>query len=157
MSYTMRAAHEGDTYQVYALLNREDVFMWSSTGSPRTWDIHEIWFNRYDNENNLLFLLECDGVVMGEVHYDRGESGGIVGANAHISLQPEVRGRGIGHWMLESTIPKAYNIQGVSFLLAIIRPLNQRSIDCFTSCGFEYHSTNVYNGCEMARYIHGGN
>jgi GNAT superfamily N-acetyltransferase len=151
VSYTIRAAYRGDTYQVYALLNREDVCMWNTKGSPVTWEMHEAWFDRYFTDNGLLFLLDCDGAVGGEVHYDRGEENGVVGASAHIALQPEARGRGIGRWLLKSTMPHAYDKYGALFLLAIIRPLNKKSIDCFTSCGFKYHSTKG-----MARYVHGG-
>ena len=155
MSYIIRPAHTEDTYRVYAMMNRADVCMWTTCGQPRTWDIHEAWFDRYvDNKRGLMFLLEKDGDVVGEVHYDPCTVDGVTAANSHIALQPALRGQGIGRWLLESTIPCAYDIKGVGFLMAPIRPSNHKSIKCFSSCGFEYHSTTGGVGSEMCCYVH---
>jgi len=157
MSYVVRPAYLEDTYHVYALMNREDVCMWSTDSMPKTWDMHEAWFDRYvGNKLGLMFLLEHDGVVKGEVHYDPCETDGKIGAGSHIALQPEMRGQGIGRWLLESTIPCAYDVKGVKFLLATIRPKNVDSVECFSSCGFEYLSTKGNGDNAMACYIHEG-
>ena len=148
MNYQIRPVERGDTYHIYALMNREDVCMWTSLSAPVTWDRHEVWFDRYvDSKLGVMFVLEYDGKVVGEVHCDPCETNGIRGASIHVALQPEARSKGIARWMLKRTMPIAHELQNVTCLLATIRPENKKSIRCFSSLGFRYHSAQGELNC----------
>jgi RimJ/RimL family protein N-acetyltransferase len=111
---------------------------------PIAWEDHERWFQaRLANAGSVIWILQVDGVAVGQVRYERID----VGAEAHVSVAPEARGRGLGVQLLRLTTDSACTLFSADVLVAHVLPGNEASRHAFVNAGYR----------QVASVLHGAN
>jgi folate-dependent phosphoribosylglycinamide formyltransferase PurN/RimJ/RimL family protein N-acetyltransferase len=92
---------------------------------------HKIWFKDYlENKNNLCYILENKGRVLGYCRFDAKEGQRMIS----IAIEPKFHGQGLGNYLLSNSIKKLRNREN---LMANIRRDNKISLHLFQKNNFK--------------------
>lgn len=115
------------------------------------WEDHVRWFEqaRSDPESGF-YVVEIDGVVAGQVRFNREGESTIVS----ISVGSSFRGRGIGDILYRDALTEYRRRCPVTKVEAKIRKGNVQSIAFFNKLGFIYARDEIVNDIESVVLVH---
>jgi RimJ/RimL family protein N-acetyltransferase len=110
---------------------------------------HEAWFAaRLGDTGGAMWLLESDGVPVGQVRYETEGEDAVV----DVSVRAESRGRGYATDLLQLMAVQACGQLGVRRLVAHIFVDNLASIRTFHRAGFYEVGTEEHHGRRVVRF-----
>ncbi len=127
---SLRRARPSDAQAYFGWLNDPAVRAAAFDSAPVPWDVHEAWFSkRLADPSSLMFVLEAQGLPVGQVRFDLADGEGYV----DYALDPLVRGRGWAAHLLEAGIRAA---DAATRFRAEVKPANPASLAAFRGLGF---------------------
>lgn len=138
----LRKAQAKDIRDVWQIANDPTVRSASFISEPIPWENHRQWYlNKIDNNEVLFLVLEIDGVAKGQIRYEKDNGSAWV----NFSIHKNVRGKGLGAIMLETSIQNACSKLHVTKISAAVKHENLASIRCFTKLSFKMQNGHVKN------------
>ncbi len=136
----VRKATLEDSEHLFAWRNHPTVRAMFLDGEEVPWKSHLRWLRRtLADPDRLLLIGEWRGAPVGQIRFDiRGEE-----AQASVTIDPELRRRGLGSRLIESGVRWLCSRHEVSTILAAIKPDNDASKKAFSRCGFVRRDTAV--------------
>jgi len=138
----MRSATESDRELLFGWANDPEVRRSAIKQDPILWSDHVAWFtNRIHNPKTFMYILEADGLAVGQVRLEftvELELGGRV-AVLDYSLDEVVRGRGWAGPMICSAV-QALRKHMNTPVVADVRTGNVASLRTLTQIGFIHHT-----------------
>lgn len=133
----LRLATEQDVSVLLEMMddfNRSEVISWTPA-------VTEVALRKLLREPELgqAVVLEAEGRVQGYAVVTYGYDLEFAGRDAYLTefyLRPEVRGRGLGKWMLARVEERAREA-GVQALHLMVRPENRAALTLYQRAGFE--------------------
>lgn len=130
---SVRRALPEDAQRLFDWRNDPVTRAMSRTVDPVAWDAHEMWFaETLKDPNRVLFIGLDHGAEFGMVRFDLT---GPRHAEISINLDAQARGRRLATALLRAAI-RAFRIDHVTDITALIRPGNAASIRAFEAAGF---------------------
>ncbi len=138
---TLRPAEPGDADRLLAWRNDPATRAASFSDDPVAPADHRAWLSRKLADPAVrLWIAEAGAQPIGTVRAERDAPGG---AELHIAMAPEARGRGLATPVLEAAAAAAGSQLGVRRLLARILPGNVASTRAFRRAGFSGEDTRL--------------
>ena len=133
----MRLAGPDDEQLLFDWANDPGVRDMARNDSPICWNEHRDWFAaKLADDSCKIWIAETEGKPIGQIRLDReGDR-----AEVDISVDPSVRGHGIGTKML--TMPVIAAWPGVRRIQAAVRRGNDASATAFCKAGFEVRASD---------------
>ena len=132
----MRPAQATDCGLYFRWVNDPQVRAQAIASGPVKWVDHKTWFrNKLTNDSSHLFVLEAGDLPVGQIRFDRNESGVTI----DYSLDEIVRGRGWGTRLVELGMHQLPFRKQTTFL-AEVKVGNRASRRVFARLGFEQSS-----------------
>lgn len=150
---TLRDAEERDLGLVWAWANDPLTRAGSLSSAPIPYADHHAWFTRRLASRAAgglapgagMWVVERGGEPVGFARLDGGEGGALV-VSVHVS--PSARGQGVAQEALVALMERARSV-GVGLLVALVHPLNVRSVGLFEGGGFVWEGSEG----EARRYV----
>jgi len=130
----IRKAECRDIGFLYDLRNEQSVREASWNSNVVDCDTHFMWFDSVlKNPNRTLYILDVDGVPVGQVRYDTDEDN----AEVSISIASKFHGKGYATEGLKKSVEAFFlKTPEVKTIFAHIKPSNLASIKAFTKAGY---------------------
>lgn len=154
MDINVRPAVNGDIFRLvslYGTLESEQVVrkpIWAMTdGLDERFDLS--LFHAIENPESFVFVGEIEGVIVGflwattERMLERA-GGAMMGRIRLIYTEPEARGVGVGHEMLESALTE-FRTRGISHFDAPVGPGQREAKNFFEGHGFAARSIIMHS------------
>ena len=109
------------------------------------WEEHLAWFSRMmEDPDRVQLILMCNEQPAGQLRLDRSkDESGHVSAEISYAVSPELRGCGLGFWIIRLAEEKVKEIfPDVQTLTAEVLRENTASERIFTACGFSVADKN---------------
>lgn len=147
----LRRTNAADADLLFAWANDPDTRAASLRTAAIPRKTHLAWLARRLAEPGTgLWIGEEAGAPVGQVRCDTERPGeGIVS----IAVAPEVRGRGIGSWLLAAGVAAARSELGIGRLVAFIRPENAASVALFRGAGFASAGQTERDGVPVLVFV----
>lgn len=133
--FALRPAVAEDCALVYQWANDPETRAVSFCRAPIAWEEHCQWFAERLVDPNHVFLIAVDGEgqPLGQVRF------AVVDQEAVISvgLAQNCRGAGVGPRLIRQASSQVKAAQGLTRILAHIRPENRNSLEAFIRAGFQ--------------------
>ena len=132
----LRDVHTEDAGLLWLWANDTTVRSQAIATDPIPWRDHRAWFDRcVTSEHTLIFVLEDDGVPIGQIRFDIGDRK----ATISYSLDAAVRGRGLAKELVRMGVTELSqrHSERVDQLIAVVRGSNEVSLRVFRGLGFE--------------------
>lgn len=132
--------------------NREWLRPWEATNpyGPSSFDIKSQargLLKQMDNDEGLPFVIEYDGIVVGQLNVANILWGSVSSAVIGYWLAPEVAGRQVAPTAVALVMDYLFNVVGLHRIEIDIRPENEASIRVVEKLGLRYEGLKE-------RYIH---
>lgn len=132
--------------------NREWLSPWEATDPQGTlyFDIRGMvrgLLRQLDNETGLPFVIEVNGIVVGQLNVSNIVYGSVCSAMIGYWVIPEVAGRGVATTAVALVTDYLFNFYGIHRVEIAIRPENTASLRIVEKLGFRYEG-------RKERYIH---
>lgn len=149
---SVRPVEPGDSELIWRWRNDPVVRQHSLTSAPVSWSDHAAWFARTTaSPDVVIYVLDEPGVgPVAQVRYTRESESR---AEVHVSVAPQMRGRGHGKSLLLQTAPLACAKLDVSEIEAHVVKSNPASVQLFLSTGYEPAGEVVKGGRECLRFL----
>lgn len=143
----IRRAVQSDVEFLYNLRNEPEVRAASWSSRTIECDAHVIWFDALmDDPMRELYILEDNGVQVGQIRYDTKEGGT---AEVNISISSQYYGKGYAsEGLFESAKTYFANNPLVKTIFAHIKPDNAGSLKAFNKSGYAQKGLVNYQGHE---------
>lgn len=129
----LRSARLEDRYSVWVWANDPGSRAASraGAGAPISWATHVAWWaSRVPSANALVLMAETpDGQPVGVIRFDTETS--WLEARLSYTVAPEVRGQGVGAWLVEAGLQELHRRRPDVVVLAEVREANQASLAVF--------------------------
>lgn len=146
----MRSANESDRELLFGWANDPEARRSAIQQDPIPWSDHVTWFtNRIRDPKTFLYMLEADGLAVGQVRLElttRFELWGEVAVLDYF-LDEVVRGRGWACPMICSAVQALRKRVNVP-VVADVRTGNVASLKTLTQVGFTHHTNDPQPGIE---------
>jgi methionyl-tRNA formyltransferase len=130
----LRPAVEADAELLWRWVNDAAVRAASFRQERIGWEEHRAWFTaRLESPRCRIYVAECDGVPVAQVRFDLDESGE---AEIDVSVEPAIRGRGIGHAAVPGACVRLFAETGARSVVARVKPENEASLRMFARAAF---------------------
>lgn len=133
---SVRPVGRDDAGILWHIANDAEVRQQAVDSAPIPWDSHLDWFEkRLADENCDIYLLESDGVPVGQIRFDIEKAT----ATVDYALLAGVRGRGLGRELIErgTDLLRARRGGQVRTVQAWVRPENAASLRVFQRASFD--------------------
>ena len=131
----LRFATTDDCRMVFEWRNQEEVYRYSFSPEPVTWEEHRIWFaGSLQNPFCDLLIAEYDGVPCGVIRFDLTDDSSQ--AEVSVYLATNFQGRGLGMQLLKAAEVWLHANRCITRLLAKVREENIASRKMFQRSGF---------------------
>jgi RimJ/RimL family protein N-acetyltransferase len=131
---TLRAATIDDAPRILAWRNEPTTVRFSGTRSPISDADHLAWLSRrLSDPDTRIWIADVEGVEVGQVRLERHGDG----AEVHIAVAPEARGRGYGRTIIRAVQLRTSELEGIVRLVGRVHVANAASMRLFAHCGFE--------------------
>lgn len=132
--FALRPAIAGDCALVYQWANDLEIRAVSFCRAPIAWEEHCQWFAERLGNPAHVFLIAVDGEgqPLGQVRFAVADHTAVIS----VSLAKKFRGAGLGARLIRQASRQVMAAQGVTKILAHIRPENRNSIQAFVKAGF---------------------
>jgi RimJ/RimL family protein N-acetyltransferase len=130
----LRPAVSGDARLVFEWRNLPYIVARASSQRAVDWQEHLLWFEEtIRSEDRLMFLVERDGLAIGQVRFDRrGDEHCLISAY----LLPEWTGKGYGIEAIRAGCAEAFRRWKVEEVGACVRLDNPAAHSAFLKAGF---------------------
>ncbi len=132
---SLREISVDDAKLVFSWRNDPEIVSLGTTNKTVDWEDHIKWItNSINNSNRRIYLIQLDGVLAGQIRFDRQENNSAV---ISVYLTREFRGKGFGNKAISlgsDLIFKDWN--NLNQIIAHIRSDNIGSIQSFEKAGF---------------------
>lgn len=153
-SVHLRILRMKDAKQLEKLIlgNREWLRPWEATNpyGPSSFDIKAQargLLKQMDNDEGLPFVIEYDGIVVGQLNVANILWGSVSSAVIGYWLAPEVAGRSVAPTAVALVMDYLFNVVGLHRIEIDIRPENKSSLRVVEKLGLRYEGLKE-------RYIH---
>lgn len=147
----LRSARVEDCRRVFEWASDPETRAASFHPAPIPWGDHERWYAAsLSDAARRLLIAEAGGIAVGLVRLDRMEEDETA-AEIGINVAPEHRGRGLAAPMLLAARGEARAL-GFAWVVARIRPGNERSLRAFERAGFAFVGAERVAGAEARRF-----
>lgn len=132
--FVLRPAVAEDCPLVYQWANDPETRAVSFSRAPIAWDEHCRWFAERLSDPAHIFLIAVNGVgkPLGQVRFAVTDREAVIS----VSLDKNLRGAGLGVRLIRQASRQVMTTQGLTRILAHIRPKNRHSIQAFAKAGF---------------------
>jgi UDP-2,4-diacetamido-2,4,6-trideoxy-beta-L-altropyranose hydrolase len=131
-SVTIREVTRGDREILYDWANDSVARENSLSQTAIDWSTHVLWFEEVVlGKRSHLFLLELDGLPVGQIRFDRGEDHWRLS----YSVDRDFRGRGLGKSLVELGL-RSLPTESASRVRAEVKRMNRASMTIFPLFGF---------------------
>jgi UDP-2,4-diacetamido-2,4,6-trideoxy-beta-L-altropyranose hydrolase len=132
---TLRLARPDDSADLLAWRNDASTRRMFFQPDPVDEESHRVWYaNSLRRDDRILVIGEVSDGKAGIVRFDRTEGSEW---EVSITVNPQMRGRGLGARLLSAAIAERRNEMGNPDLIARIKPENAASQRIFEKAGFE--------------------
>ncbi len=146
---TLRRANSKDVLTYFKWANDTDVRKNSVSTEPILFADHKSWFDRkLKNENAVLYILEKNGIPLGQVRLDRTNTT----AEIDYSIAKKYRGKGYGEIILKKSIQDYYLNYPNDLITAKAKVSNMASNRVFEKLGFKRRGSSVAKGIRYSSY-----
>jgi ribosomal protein S18 acetylase RimI-like enzyme len=138
--YIIRQIKREDSKRLWEIRNHPKARENSNNPEEIPFVKHDAWFeNKYfKNSDNICFVLEAEGKVIGYCRFDQDENSRYI---ISIALDYDYQGKGLGQLLLEETLKK---IPENKIVLATVKKGNPASLKLFQK-NFELDSEDEAN------------
>jgi UDP-2,4-diacetamido-2,4,6-trideoxy-beta-L-altropyranose hydrolase len=149
----LRKAREDDCKRIWEWANEEDVRKWSFNSRAIPWQDHQKWFDRKLNDANCFHFIATDlsGNAVGQIRFDISDDI----AEAHITVDRDIRGRGAGSHLLRAGVDKLCDHVTLKCIRGHVLPENIASIRAFKNAGFHEKGIVTDHGVKCLRFEFG--
>jgi UDP-2,4-diacetamido-2,4,6-trideoxy-beta-L-altropyranose hydrolase len=146
----LRKVREDDCKLLWGWANDKEVRKWSFSSHPITWRDHQKWFAGKLNDKNCFHFIAADkaGNAVGQIRFEVTDNI----AEAHITIDRDMRGSGIGSHLLRIAVEELRDLSPVKYVCAHVLPKNIISIKAFEKAGFQNKGLVVINGERCIRF-----
>jgi UDP-2,4-diacetamido-2,4,6-trideoxy-beta-L-altropyranose hydrolase len=147
---TLRAATSADCRFYWEVNNAPSTRALSVSSAPIPWDDHTQWFeSKQGDATTPLYVAETGGQRVGVVRFDLVDNEAVIS----VAIAEAHRGRGLGRRVIAEGTRTTLAIDGVSHVIALIRPDNIGSVRAFKAAGY-LHDGETHSGeIELLRYV----
>lgn len=142
--FSLRPVVAEDCATLYQWANEPETRAVSFCQAPISWEEHCQWFAErlVDPEHVFLLAIDSEGKALGQVRF------AVIAQEALISvgLGQNYRGAGLGSRLIRLASKKIKAAQGLTRILAHIRPENNKSLQAFSRAGFQLAGTCSHAG-----------
>ncbi|HLP21161.1 MAG TPA: GNAT family N-acetyltransferase [Chitinophagales bacterium] len=143
--YTLRKATLADAALLFGWANEPLVREMSVNSAEIKWEEHLLWLAKKTNSlNSLLYILEKDGMPVGQIRYDLVENEWTI----DYSIDKEFRNKGIGRILLSLSLPLLKDKK----VTALVKKENLPSQTIFINLGFKMEDVKKINGQDYFMY-----
>lgn len=147
----IRAASRDDARLIWEWANDPSVRANAFNPEPIPWDQHLGWYERrLAAPTTRFWILEADGVPVGQIRYDRDPDGSS--AEISFSVAGEHRGRGYGTDLIRMTCARAAAELDVEEITALVFDTNPASSRAFFRAGFTTLGISEVHGKPCYRF-----
>jgi len=140
MSLMLRLCNGNDIDIIYSMLNDPTVRENAFNSSMIPYEDHYKWYSRsLMNKNRIMYIVEKDKAVIGQIRLDKQENKGIIS----YSIEKKNRSKGYGKEIL-GLIKSEARISGITILEGLVKKDNMASRKAFISNGFSESEDNSY-------------
>ncbi len=133
----LRPVTPDDARQLFVWANDPDTRQQSLSTDEIVWADHLHWLeSKLADPRCTFYLVEQDGTPIGQVRFDREQDGGDSIAVISISLDPALRGRGLGTAAIGAAVAQLQKDAPASVIHAYIKESNPASLRAFHKAGF---------------------
>lgn len=139
--YNIRKIKREDSKRLWEIRNHPKARENSNNPEEIPFAKHDQWFeNKYfKNNDNICFVLETEGKVIGYCRFDLGEGKKYI---VSIALDNDWQGKGLGHMLLSGALEQLPSSMTIS---ATIKKDNPPSLKLFQKNNFEFISEDEIN------------
>ena len=140
---SLRPATAADAKLIFEWRNDPVIVRLGSSQREVTWTEHEEWFSQSITSKRRIFIVERDGVPIGQVRFDLVESSECV-ISAY--LLTEFTGRGWGVEAMRSGCEMIFEIWPIQSVSACVRAENKAVQSALAKVGFEEIASKAVPG-----------
>ncbi len=129
----LRRVEPSDCRVLWEWANDPETRSASLDPRPIPWEQHVAWFNaRLHDNNSVMYIATVANTAIGVIRFTVDEDSAVVS----ITVGRRFRGQGYGRVMLRKAVDLVIREKRVSFIDALVKEWNLRSIRVFLSSGF---------------------
>lgn len=147
----LRPAGHEDARLLWEWRNDPELRAAAFNSDPIPWQSHLAWFDRRlkDPDCRIFIVLDEPGRAVGQVRFERdGEA-----AEIHLSVAPELRGRGWGSRLIRRATEEFSRSEGASRVRAFVKTDNVASLRAFEAAGYESQGDERVKGHLAHRFL----
>jgi UDP-2,4-diacetamido-2,4,6-trideoxy-beta-L-altropyranose hydrolase len=146
----LRKVREDDCKLLWKWANEKEVRKWSFNSQPIAWRDHQKWFVGKLKDQNCFHFIATDtsGNAVGQIRFDVTDNI----AEAHITIDRDVRGSGIGSRLLRIGVEELRDLAPIQYVCGHVLPENVISIRAFEKAGFQKKGFVVIHGKRCFRF-----
>jgi len=149
---SIRPAKADDAALLWNWANDSSVRERSFNQEPIAWQPHLEWFSRHlASPDTKFYLLLENNEPVGQIRYDRDESGNS--AEISFSITKENRGRGFGTEILRLTVARAAGDLSCREIIGFVIEDNAASSKAFLRAGFTTEGVTDVHGRRVFRFV----
>lgn len=128
----LRLAQSQDAISFFDWRNEPVTRAMSFAAEPISWERHVEWFERkLSDDNAILYVAEVNGLPIGQARIDLESHEAVLS----YSIDPLVRARGWGRWLVREAVVQTQQLHSVGFI-ANVKSENAASRKIFASLGW---------------------
>jgi UDP-2,4-diacetamido-2,4,6-trideoxy-beta-L-altropyranose hydrolase len=146
----LRKVREDDCKLLWEWANEKEVRKWSFSSEPIAWRDHQKWFTGKFKDPNCFHFIATDiiGNAAGQIRFDVADDT----AEAHITIDRDMRGSGIGSRLLRVAVDQLKDLVPIKYIRGHVLPENIASIRVFKKAGFKKKEIVVIHGERCIRF-----
>jgi UDP-2,4-diacetamido-2,4,6-trideoxy-beta-L-altropyranose hydrolase len=146
----LKKAREEDCKLIWEWANEVDVRKWSFNSRAIAWQDHKKWFDHKLKDENCFHFIATDvsGNALGQIRFDISDDI----AEAHITIDRDIRGCGAGSHLIRAGIDKLCDHVTLKCVRGHVLPENIASIRAFKKAGFQEKGMVTAHGAKCLRF-----